>query len=427
MLQGETATVRISDIIIRADRVRRELKPEKIEALAESISRIGLIHFPVVTREMELVSGENRLTAMKLLGWDMTRVTWSDSLDEDENLSIELEENVKRTDLTWQETCDGVRRYHELQRRREPEWNLEQTAAGLGLSVGTVSEYIAIAREVQAGNERVIAAPKLSTAKGIVKRTTERKLADESALLRIIEGDIEEAGIPTPTTPILNTDFTEWVEDYSGLPFNLIHCDFPYGIDADKFNQSAGAELGTYRDDFDTYARLIETLKANREKLLGESGHIIFWFSMAHYDYTLRSLREHFWVDRYPLIWHKSDNKGTLPDPQRGPRRVYEVAFLCSFGDRKIISPVSNVFSGPTLRTAGHMSEKSTDMLQHFFRMVVDEHTRLLDPTCGSGSALRAADKLGAASVLGLERDAGFAADATRAWLGRFDQDKLAG
>ena len=65
------------------------------------------------------------------------------------------------------------------------------------------------------------------------------------------------------------------------------------------------------------------------------------------------------------------------------------------------------------------MSEKSQDMLEHFFRMVVDENTRLLDPTCGSGSSLRAADNLGAASVLGLEINPEFADNARRAWEGR--------
>lgn len=415
MLQGETASVRISDILInREERVRKEWPAGKIEALAESISRLGPIHYPIITREMVLVSGETRLEAYKLLGWDRCTVTWSDSIEEDELLSIELEENVKRTDLTWQEQCDGVKRYHELQLRREPEWTLDQTADGLGLSQGTVSEYIQIAKAVADGNQRVIDAPKLSTAKGIVRRATERKLSDETALLKLIEGDIED--VNPPSSPILNVDFIQWVNSYAGLPFNLIHCDFPYGINADKFNQGAGAELGAYKDDFDTYSSLIKTLCGNKNRLLGDSGHLIFWFSMKFYDYTLRALREHFWIDPYPLIWHKSDNKGTLPDPQRGPRRVYEVAFLCSHGDRKIISPVSNVFSGPTQRSGEHMSEKSEDMLSHFMRMLVDEHTRLLDPTCGSASALRAADKLGAASVLGLERDPEFAANARRAW-----------
>ena len=36
-------------------------------------------------------------------------------------------------------------------------------------------------------------------------------------------------------------------------------------------------------------------------------------------------------------------------------------------------------------------------------QLVVDETTDFLDPTCGSGSSLRAAESLGARTVLGLE------------------------
>ena len=41
--------------------------------------------------------------------------------------------------------------------------------------------------------------------------------------------------------------------------------------------------------------------------------------------------------------------------------------------------------------------------------MLVDEHSRVFDPTAGSGSALAAADALGASAILGLEIDQGVA------------------
>jgi DNA modification methylase len=42
-------------------------------------------------------------------------------------------------------------------------------------------------------------------------------------------------------------------------------------------------------------------------------------------------------------------------------------------------------------------------MLAHFLEMVVDPTTRILDPTCGSGTALRVAKNLGAALGLGFD------------------------
>jgi DNA modification methylase len=40
--------------------------------------------------------------------------------------------------------------------------------------------------------------------------------------------------------------------------------------------------------------------------------------------------------------------------------------------------------------------------------MFTDENTVMLDPTCGSGSALRAAESLGAAYILGVEINGDF-------------------
>ena len=98
----------------------------------------------------------------------------------------------------------------------------------------------------------------------------------------------------------------------------------------------------------------------------------------------------------------KSDGAGILPDPERGPRQIYETCLLGSKGDRKIVRAVANAYHAPTVRDR-HMSEKPEPMLRHFFGMLVDENTVILDPTCGSGSALRAAESLGAKYVLGLE------------------------
>jgi DNA modification methylase len=143
----------------------------------------------------------------------------------------------------------------------------------------------------------------------------------------------------------------------------------------------------------------------------------MFWFSMDYYQETITQLEAMgWWVNPFPLIWHKSDNMGILPDPTRGPRRIYETCLIASRGDRKIVRAVSNVVSHPTTKTI-HMSEKPIGMLTKFMEMFVDEHTALLDPTCGSGNAIRAAEARGAHAVLGLERDTEFFNRAKEAYL----------
>jgi len=132
----------------------------------------------------------------------------------------------------------------------------------------------------------------------------------------------------------------------------------------------------------------------------------MFWFSMEHYNQTLslfRQLAPDLVFQKFPLVWVKSDNVGILPDPERGPRRIYETAFIASREDRKILRAKSNAYAAPTDK-AHHQSTKPFPVLSHFFEMFVDQHSKVLDPTCGSGSSLRAAEALGA-KVLGLEID----------------------
>lgn len=420
MLSGETSSVPIDFIWVdRAKRARKIITEEAIAEKMESISRIGLIHYPVIKRDGEMIAGETRWIACHRLGWTQLSIQWADTLDPMDLMKIEYEENYKRTDLPWQDQCDFLRRFHEASLEQDETWTATKTAESMGLAISTVTNQLAVATEIAAGNTRVVAIKEYSTAVGIVRRQKERKASDELSMLKLgdDDGQDEEQQSETGTSsPIITASFLDWVSTYTGPSFNLISCDFPYGINADKFNQGSAEAYGGYEDSPEIYWALVNALVDNKEKLLGTSGHVIFWFSMRFYTETLAVLKEHFRVDPYPLVWHKSDNKGTLPDPERGPRRIYEVAFLCSFGDRKIIQPVSNTFSGPTVKLGEHMSEKSEDMQAHFMRMMVDENTRMLDPTCGSGSSLRAARRLGAASVLGLEMNPEFADLARRAF-----------
>lgn len=133
------------------------------------------------------------------------------------------------------------------------------------------------------------------------------------------------------------------------------------------------------------------------------------------YEPTARRLEAMGWdINPLPLIWVKSDGVGIIPDPERGPRQTYETCLFGSRGDRKIVSAVANAYVCPTVRDR-HMSEKPEPMLRHFFRMFCDQSSIVFDPTCGSGSALRAAEAAGARYVLGLERDPEFAERAREA------------
>lgn len=393
----------------RAGRQRQESADFDVSDLIHSFRTIGLLNPIIIERGGNLRAGERRLTAAKQLGWTHIDVRFVEDLDATELHLLELDENLRRKNLTWQDECRAVQEYHRLRGELTPGWTASQTADALGLSGNTISNYLDVARELSAGNEKVVAADKFSQARTITEKVNARRRA------ATVERALVEASAPR-TAPIVCADFHEWAADYRGEPFNFLHCDFPYGVNMTDTSQGAAyAVHGTYADSANVYWELLETLKEHQSKLIASSAHIMFWFSMDFYQDTKDFLEKAlgFVVNPFPLIWHKSDNVGMMPDVKRQGRRIYETAFFGARGDRFIIDAVSNLFSHPARDKEIHMSEKPLPMLRHFLRMFCDEYTTCLDPTCGSGNALRAASQLGARVVLGLERDAEFARLAT--------------
>lgn len=399
MTSGEFTAFPISKIWV--DRSKRQrLALEDIDDMAGSLQRAGQINPILIKRDGELVCGERRFEGAKKLGWTSINVQFTDEIDPAELQLLELEENVRRMDLTWQEQAAAIKKYHEL-RAGETGWSMAKTGDALGFSTSTVSRYLGVAEAIASGDERVMEAPRLSTAVGIVERQAAR--VKSTVLDRIEETATGESPAESRVAPLLNADFCEWSKSYDGPRFNLIHCDFPYGVKADKHDQGAASAFGGYEDSFATYTRLIDALETSMSNVVADSAHIMFWFSMDYYQLTLDRLRSMGWtVSAFPLYWMKSDNSGILPDPSRGPRRIVETCFMGSRGDRLIVRSKSNAIAHPNTKNI-HMSEKPRAVLKHFMEMFCDKNSIVLDPTCGSANALRAAESLGARKVLGLE------------------------
>lgn len=422
------ATIPISSIVVdRDDRQRREIGD--VSDLAASIAQYGLINPITLERGTNrLIAGERRFEACKSIPLDEVPVRYFDELSELEQFEIELEENLKRQDLTWQETTLAIASLHMSYTAQNAGWTIDATANRLNLSSSFIRKRLTLQHHMD--DEDIRGQKEFSTAFNLAMRKEERKKASENKLItRDVDAFFEPARAPTdsktktspdtslPEAPeipgtIRNANFLEWADTYTGEPFNLIHCDFPYGVSTgDKEGQSAAKYMGTYDDGPEVYRTLLRRFAAGGP-WLAESAHLIFWLAFDYYHETVDVLEAAGWsVNPRPLIWHKSDNVGIIPDPNRGPRWTYETAIFATRGDRKIVRAVANSIAARTTREY-HTSEKPREVLHHFFRMTVDEYSRVLDPTCGSGNAIREAVEIGADYALGLELNPMFASRA---------------
>ena len=413
----------------RSSRQRTNLNPDHIKSLAESISARGLIHAILVERETNrLIAGECRLEAFKLLEEEKIPGRYAYKVTEREMEALELEENIKRRDLHWTEEANAFLRFHEMHKEEDENHTVGKTAEAINVSETYAVRAILVGRALLQKHPLVQQASSIKSAYLTLTREFQRAASVETtASEKLIESTMsgvmenssspEEKGkveIPSPSKTILKEDFLKWAAAYSGQKFNFLHCDFPYGIGwdtAQKFNSSPTVRGGVYEDSPETFAALCEALLSNWKRLMMNASHVVFWLPgdfSAHA--AVRSLFlsriPSLQINSFPLIWMKSDSAGTIPDPVRGGRRNYETALFMSTGDRPVVQPVNMAYAAPTARSSRiHISEKPESMLRHFFRLCVDDTTRMLDPTCGSGTSVRAAESFKGAKAMGLELD----------------------
>ena len=329
-------------------------------------------------------------------GWGTIPFRNYEALAKEDLKILELHENIMRLDLTWQERVKATAALSEMMRGAEPGISEGLLAERIGISANTLMRTLAVHQAMKEENAVVLEASTFTEAYNASKRAQDRATdtliagllqtalpgkmgpkvepltlaspvsgtsllvaaAKEAAITpilgrsqglptikdpdapRVFAKSILDPAIkeiidnpPPLATPILCDDFAGWALEYAGEPFNLLHCDFPYGIDFDKHAANgAPKDRKKYADSKDVYTGLCTVLRENYDTLVSSSAQIIFWFSMKYYQETLAFLRSlpDTDVDEFPLIW--SRNRGILPRHGYGPRRNYETAFFAYSG-----------------------------------------------------------------------------------------------
>jgi ParB/RepB/Spo0J family partition protein len=439
--------------------------------LEETIERLGQLQ-PIVCRQVNdtlvLVAGGRRLQACKNLNRPVDYIL-IDSLDDYSAKHAELEENIKRDNLPWVDRANAITDIDELYRSHYKRWSIESTASKLGLEPMSVFRNIKIIKfSLKHPETNVLNLSSLDQALTVADRFTHRHFAasiDEINRVgqkafkpkpQVLDGDRDTSTSPTldndnpnntstpisfneplpridldsfntpdldkhidpirTSDPIICTSFLDWAPTYDGPRFNFIHCDFPYGVNIAPGPGGGVWDSKGYENDPNIFFTLTDCLIANFDRIASYSCHVMFWFAAKWYRETydkLQSLGLDIIIP--PIIWHHSDNQGIAVWVKgiMEPKRVYDMAFIASRGERRLLrGGIPNLYGAPLVSHPIHPTQKPESMLGHFFSMLVDNTTTMLDPTCGSASALCAAETLGAKSILGLEYDPEYAKDA---------------
>ena len=397
----------ISDIKV-GERGRQEIG--EVTELAESILRAGngnpvqgLLHPIVIDKDKKLIAGFRRLTAFMIL--KQTHIptrNWGD-LSELERKQIELEENIKRKQLTWQEEVAMTEELHRLMQIKTPEpesklvrgpgqpekaWSLEDTATLLGTSIAKVSQDISLANAIK----------DMPELKQQASKTNARRLMRKTVYLAaLVEQQVRAALKGTaPESKIIHGDCCKELQNFADSSVDLVITDPPWGINID----SAAREWMRMHTTFDdTQKKAIEdTQRALTEcyRILKDGSHLYLfsaWEFMHRWQEYLTELG--FWVRPSPLVWVKGNVTAGQPYWMFMDKTECIIFAHKGQGGRPLVTPASDVLLYDSPRQRIHPTQKPVDLLRFLIGLSTVNGELVVDPFSGSGETVRAAMLMG--------------------------------
>lgn len=400
--------ISLDELLIPENRQRKHFAEKPLADLRESILSKGLLHPPVVQKTEDgyvLVAGERRTRAIcaladldlsfacdgKVIQPGYIPVILLSDLSPLEVREAELEENIIREPLTWQEQANAIAELHALRSEQAEEKGTVQTATATATEIKGTGET-AVGSEVTRVTEAVIIAkhlddPEISSAKSqkealkIIRRKMEAEHREKLAR----EFDKKS----TPHTLHLG-DSLQLLSTLPSDEFNLIITDPPYGIGADGFGSmaSTGHE---YKDSSDYALMCYEVLAKEGHRVTKSSAVLYAFFDIRFFSDISMTFTLAGWdVWSTPLIWSKRN--GMLPKPDHGPRRTYEAILMATKGSPRFFKTgAPDVLEFPQESSISHGAQKPVALLVELISRSALPGAKILDPFAGSGSIFPAA------------------------------------
>lgn len=415
----------LPSIIIPPNRQRRRFDEMKLVELRESIVRNGLLQ-PIVVRQTPegyaLVAGERRYKAITEAHAFGESVRVGDTtagaghypcidigaLGEEDAYEAELEENIQRDDLTWQERAAATAKLMELRslqakRMGTPEPSVKSIAEEIhGTSEGgfhtNVRNELILAKHLD--NPAVA---KAKTPKEALKALKHEEQRRTNEILATKIGATFSAADHT----LLQGNCLDLLPTLGEGSFDCLLTDPPYGMGADEFGDSGGRLSGThfYDDSYESWEQLMLRWVPAVTKVMKPQAHAYVFCDPDRF-YELREFfrLEDWEVFRTPFIW-VNPKAMRAPWPDYGPQRKYQTCLYAVRGKRPHLKICPDTVTYPSDENLGHAAQKPVELLRDYLQRSVRPGDSVLDCFAGSGSIFPAAHSLKVRAT-GIEMDA---------------------
>ncbi len=430
--------------IIFGDRLRRDYRD--IVELADSIAALGLIQPLTIDASNRLLAGGRRYTAIKQL---IDTGRWSDSvevpvhqrsdidatmLDEAVAREIELEENLQRNDMTWQEHVAGIALIHRIRAKRARQdgatWTTALTGQLFRQSRSSVDNALALAAALERGDEEVrnAAGPTEALSILITRRARAATQLQQQRLNIAVAARAE-----TPVAPATNSSpdnaivpptnaaalaaeqrlnrheeackrflhVDDSIQYLLSMPFNSldgVYCDPPYAIDDGNLDLKHMESTRAEHDRDENLALFEPTLRAIWHALKPAS-YAVLWCDIEHFTTHLRLAESiGFRVQRWPLDARKpiAENGAAGYNTTKDVEHLFVVAKPgATLATRRSTSAVPWLWADGEKARYLHPFKKPFSAHAHILQTFWSAGARIHDPFAGEGSSVLAGLQLG--------------------------------
>jgi ParB/RepB/Spo0J family partition protein len=413
--------VKIAEYILRStinvgDRFREEYKG--IEELAESIRKFGLMQYPVIDQDNNLICGGRRLQAMDLLGWTNIPIVRKRNVDNLKLREMELEENIQRVNLTWQEDAKLRKAILDIKQKiygvksagkSNSGISANDIATQMGESPSSFSADVRLAEAIELIPEIGNAKNKADAFK-MMKQLYEKLLVDELDQRRLSAPDsLSSAVTKADSYFIIGDAITDLEQMTENQGWGFIDVDTPYAIDIMNLKKGDQENLLIEHDykewSPEDYVRDCTRVAKEVYRLSNPDAFMIWWFAIQWYQPLYQILTqckvekpEFSWDIRLiPGIWYAKGGCQTQA-PERNLGSSYETFFICSKGKPSIFQRGrSNVFEYQKLQPDKkiHPTEKPIELYTDLLETFSTTSTKCYSAFLGSGVIIRAGLKTG--------------------------------
>lgn len=414
-------TFPLASIRIPEHRQRKKFDEASISELAASILTHGLLHPPVVRIEVSdraatpvLVAGYRRWKAIQsisnrglVFSFGTSRYDASSGipvlllseapLEELQAREIELDENIRRVDLSWQERVEAIAELEALRKAQAQANGLASPGQrGIAAEAGITQSYLSKASIIAAhlSDPNIARQATIPDAYKAVLRKTENEFL---ARLR-------PSAAAAKHELILGDCLSALSEGRFINKFDCIITDPPYGVDAASWKGTSGRLAHVYEDSPTEFFNTMNQFASLSYKITKAQAHLFLFYDFRHHEFLVDILSSASWfVWRRPIIWHKPGS-GIATYPDHTPRNSYETILFCIKGEKRLLDQFPDVLSYPSPTEKQHAAEKPAELYSFLLRKTCIPGSFVCDPFAGSGTIFPASASAGCIAT-GIERD----------------------